>query len=66
MKKIPEKIYRWTIFILLIALIITLYGWWRAARTRDFYDEFIFDGGYLTNHCLGDIDEPEEEIEKGK
>jgi hypothetical protein len=57
MKKISEKYYILTIVTLLIALIITLYGWRRSSREKDFYDEFIFANN---NNLFGDIESQNE------
>jgi hypothetical protein len=49
-KKIPEKIYITTIAILLIAFLITLYGWYRASQAKDFYDEYFSNDDYSVAH----------------
>jgi hypothetical protein len=57
MKTIPEKYYIITLVILLIALILTMYGWRRSSREKDFYDEFIFANN---NNLFGDIESQNE------
>jgi hypothetical protein len=50
MKPIPQKYFIITIVLLLIAFVITLYGWTKTAKEKKLYDEYFFNDEHFAVH----------------